>query len=202
MEITSEVAKLVISNAKIISETSQLINDIDDSLYTYILNRIKNNIDNIVDNEEWWMKDDCFCPMSWTSENNKPQVYYELAWWGSGDVWMLHTSRTDDRGLGLALVIEPSLLKNAAYANKINTFFTEHEQKLSEARLISCYGKKKSYLVFPFKAVSLEDLAASYPDWDDAMAEVIDDAFNRLIDAHSTIDSFVRKLGKQTVCQR
>lgn len=197
MEITSEVAKLVISNAKIILDSYNTMFDIDNNLYNYIIDRIKKRVDNISDNKEWWMEKDSFGPQNWPSADSNYLVYYELAWWKEKDLWsMLNASGTDGKGMGLALVVEPSLLKNTDYAIALNTFFTDHEQKLSGARLISCYGKKKSYLVFPFKAVSLEELAASYPDWDDAMAEVIDDAFNRLIDAHSTIDRFVRKLGK------
>ena len=194
MEITSEAAKLAIANAKIISESYQVMNDIDDSLHTYILDRIKKNIDDIDDDEEWWTKDDRFCPSSWPFENSKPQVYYKLAWWGSSDFWTLHASGTDDRGLGLALVVESSLLKKNAYTNSINKLFATHAKKLSGARLIPCYDQNTSYLVFPFKPVDIDALADSYPDWNDSLAEIIDDAFNLLTDAHSTIDTFVRKL--------
>lgn len=193
MEITSEAAKLAIANAKIISESYQVMRDIDDSLHTYILDRIKKNIDDIDDDEEWWMEKDCFGPTNWSSEDDY-LVYYKLAWWGSSDFWTLHASGTDDRGLGLALFVEPSLLNKDAYTNSINKLFATHAKKFSGARLIPCYGKNRSYLVFPFKPVDIDALADSYPDWDDSLAEIIDDAFNLLTDAHSTIDTFVRKL--------
>ena len=190
----NNIAKLSIKNAEIIATAYAVTDNINDKFHDYITEHLKSNIGNI--HKDWHISGDIFCPKNWPKDSSqKYQAYYQLSWWGEDSWWFSHAAGIEGRGLGLALIMD-KLMKQHCDAPKDTTFYRQNLQSIAGAQLISCFNTKNRYIVFPFTPVSLRNIAASYPDWDDAMAEVIDDAFNRLIDAHSTIDRFVRKLGK------
>lgn len=194
MEYSDDVAKLAIINAKIISDSYRVMCDIEGRFHTYIMDFLKEYIQG--HHKDWWTEGNAFGPRNWPEDNDNYQAYYELAWWGEENFWTLHAAGTDDRGLGLALVIEPALSKNAACSSALSDFFQKNAHALSGARLLSCFGKRKQYLVLPFKPVTLEALAGSWPDWENAMEENMNETLEHLEHAHKSIHAFVQKLKK------
>ena len=194
MEYSDDVAKLAIINEKTISESYRIMCDIEESFHKYIIKFLKEYIQN--HHKDWWVDGNTFGPLSWPEDNDNYQAYYELAWWGEENFWTLHAAGTDNRGLGIALIIEPALSKNVAYTSALSDFFQKNAHTLSGTRLISCFGKRKQYLAFPFKSVTLESLAESYPDWENAMEENMNATLEYLEHAHKSIHAFVQKLKK------
>lgn len=193
MEFSDDVAKLAIQNVKVISESYHVMEDIDNSLYEYIEKYLK---DYIKHNEDWRMEDkyDTFGPSNWPKNDNKYQVYYSIAPWGEDNFWSLHVAGIDGRGMGIALIIETSLQKGADYSQRLADFLQQHERKLPTARLIAPSGGRKKYLFFPMKTVSLETLAETYPNWEDALEEPLKKMLESLEKAHKTINTFVLSL--------
>lgn len=121
MEFSDDVAKLAIQNVKVISESYQVMEVVDDSLYEYMKKYLKNYIKH---NEDWRMEDkyDTFGPSNWPKDDNKYQAYYSIASWGKEDFWLLHAAGIDGRGMGVALIIETSLQKGADYSQRLADF--------------------------------------------------------------------------------
>ncbi len=151
-------------------------------------------IEELAKKNGWSYKDDCFWPEAWGQPEEKPGTCYGLEWFGEEGWWLFHASGSENSGIGFALYIDPELIKGKAYKAKIEEFYEQNREKLKGAEI----GKQKNniYLSFPFK-VSPEDLAEAYPDWQDALEEPVGAAFANLLNAHKTVDAFLKKLAKE-----
>lgn len=191
MKFSDDVAKLSIQNVKVISESYQIMEEINDSMGEYMIKYLKNYVDT---KRKWKINDYIFNPVDWPERAGSPQVYYQLAWWGEEEFWPLHVAGIDGRGMGIALVIEPSLVKKIECSRIINNFFTENKTQLDTACLRALFEEKRKSLVFPMKTVSLETLAEAYPNWEDALEDPLKEMLKNLEKAHKTINTFVLSL--------
>ena len=194
MTIPKDVAALSIIHAETIANAYETTDHINDLFHNYIIEHIRDQIKEI--HNDWHISEDIFCPEDWPRESPQTySAYYKLAWFGEDSWWFSHAAGIEGRGLGLALFMDNAMNKKCTTKN-LHNFYTQNSQLLAGARLISCFGTKKEYLVFPFKNVSLDDIAASYLHWDDSMGGTIDDAIRQLNEAHSVIDKFIRHCQK------
>ena len=191
MRIANEIARIAIADAKTIADATTVLDQIDDSFGVFLMEYLEDVIEK---RSAWWCEDDCFGPKDWPNMEGDYQAYYEIAFCGDETYWLLHVAGESSRSLGLALVIEPSLLGGKDYAKRLQKFFDENYEQLEGAELLSpCFSKDKLYIVFPFK-VGLKQIADEYPNWEDAVSQEFDAALRNLLKAHKVIDGFVKSL--------
>ncbi len=194
MEISQDVMQFAVNNIEIICDAYNVVEELDQDFSKHIAGYLQEYIaGGPINNETWTGSDKWFSPLSWSNGDEDYKAWYELAWCGEEHFWLFHAAGIGARGLGLALV--PVQEKSSEYEQKIRKLFKDHEQELSGACLMPCFGKKKrQYLFFPFRSVSLEALAKAGPDWEDALKEEMDEALEHIKAAHAVIDGFVRNL--------
>lgn len=193
MEISSNVAQVLIRDSQIVSEAYSNLCDID-KLFDEKINNITGGL---VKKEGWILnKKGWFYPKSWPTKNGNPLAYYEIGCSKTLLYWFMCVTGVENCKAGFALVIEPNLLSVDAYSDALETFYNDGTG-LNGGSLIPFFdgkGIRQSYLVFPF-AYSLDELAENYPDWDGLSAR-IEKSFSNLVKAHTLIDAFIRRLNQ------
>lgn len=190
MAISYDIERILINDAKIIIDAYTKLTDIDEGFGYFITKFMMNKISEQAD---WWYDDDNFGPNDWPNKNGRYDVFYKIDYSEEFDntPWVLCASGEKGR-LGISLVIALSRQKKNSYSKKIQNFFDSNKMSKLEGCDLSSL-KNKGKIFFPLK-VSLEDIAADYPDWDGVVSEIFDKALAKFFEDHKIIDGFIKSL--------